>query len=148
VAANLPHPFYFNQPRRVAGASSGLRHEQLGLHAHAMWLLPFSERVQAAIFGGPSYFRVKQAMASNVSYAEAYPFDSAEFTSLETTKQTAKKLGYNVGAEVSYYFSQYVGVGVIVRMTRATVDMPTTDGSTVAMEVGGTHAGAGIRFRF
>jgi hypothetical protein len=114
-----------------------------------MWLLPFSERVQAVVFGGPSYFAVKQAMVSNVSYTESYPFDTAQFTSVASSEQKASKFGFNAGAEVSYYFSEHVGVGGLLRVSRGTVEMATTGGGpTVAVKAGGTHMGAGLRFRF
>jgi hypothetical protein len=148
VTGGIPHPFYFGQPRTLSGSATGLRHEERAVHVDAMWLLPLSESFQVAVFGGPSYFQVRQAMVSEVQFADSYPFDSVTFSSVKTTEQKASRLGYNGGVDVSYFFSRYIGVGGLVRYSRGEVRLPSPDGGKTTVEAGGLQSGAGIRFRF
>ena len=60
----------------------------------------------------------------------------------------ADRVGYNAGVDLTFFFSRYVGVGGLVRTSRATVKLPTPDGHKVDVDAGGTQVGAGMRFRF
>jgi hypothetical protein len=148
VVGGVPHPFYFGQPRALSGNATGLRHEERAVHVHAMWLVPVSESFQVAVFGGPTYFQVRQAMVSDVKFDDSYPFDTVSFSSVTTTEQKASRFGYNGGVDMSYFFTKYLGVGGIVRYSRGDVHLPSPDGGTTTVEVGGLQSGAGIRFRF
>ena len=148
VDAALPHPFYFNQPRAVTGNAAGLRHQDLAIHAHAMWLLPFSESVQVALFGGPTFFKVTQQIVTAVQFTDEYPFDQATYTGVSTVDARGSRFGYNAGTDVSVFFSQYVGIGGLVRFTRGTVQLPSPRGGEVSIDTGGLQAGAGLRVRF
>jgi len=148
INADLPHPFYFNQPRGLTGDARGLRYEELAIHVHGMWLIPFSERVQAAVFGGPTFFKIKQPMVSAVEFTDEYPFDQASYTGVSTTEKRASKLGYNVGVDVSAFFTQYIGIGGLVRFSRGIVKLPSPSGGTATIEAGGLQTGAGLRVRF
>jgi hypothetical protein len=149
VQAQVPHPFYFDRFRSVTGDVGGVRHDERVWHAHAMWLVPFTRDVQMSVYGGPSYFMVRQTMVRTVNVADAYPFDTATFTGVETVEQKDNKIGFNVGADLTVFFSKYVGVGGVVRFSRADVDVTAPDGtSEVSIEAGGLHLGGGLRVRF
>jgi hypothetical protein len=147
ISGGVPHPFYFNQPRAISGQSN-LRREDLAIHLHAMWLVPVTESFQVALFGGPTYFRVTQQMVQNVEIAEEYPYDEVQLTSATTTQEHGSKVGMNAGVDLSWFFSEHVGVAGIVRYSRAVVSLPSTSGSPTSIEAGGLHPGAGIRVRF
>jgi hypothetical protein len=148
VQGGIPHPFFFGQPRTLSGTATGLRHEERAIHVHAMWLMPMSESFQMAVFGGPTYFQVRQAMVSNVAFDDSYPYDTVTFSSVSTTRQKATRVGYNAGVDVSYFFAKYLGVGGLVRYSRGEVRLPSPDGGRTTVEVGGLQSGAGLRFRF
>ena len=60
---------------------------------------------------------------------------------------TKSRVGFNVGADLSYMLSAKVGVGTTVMFSRARVSLPST-GHDLTVSAGGAHVGAGLRFRF
>ena len=106
-----------------------------------------SERFQAIVFGGPSYFWVRQDTVTDVTFSESYPYNEATFTGATVTRQKTQGWGYNVGVDLSYYIAEHAGVGALIRYAPATVDLPSGAG-TVQIDVGGLQAGGGVRFRF
>jgi len=147
VTAALPHPFYFNQPRIVAGEAS-LKREDLALHLAGQWMVPVSDNVQVSLFGGPTYFRVTQDMVGGVNAEDAYPFDQAQYVSAAMTNEHASHVGYNAGGDVAIFFNRTLGVDVMVRYSQGTVQMPSPEGGTSPMKVGGLQTGAGLRVKF
>lgn len=137
-----------SQDSRREASATGLRYQELAIHVHGMWLIAFSENVQAAIFGGPTFFKVMQPLVTRVDFTDNYPFDAATYTGVTTTEQHGSTLGYNGGADVSAFFSQYVGVGGIIRFSRGMVKVPSPGGGTATIEAGGLQTGAGLRVRF
>jgi hypothetical protein len=149
VEATLPHPFFFEQPRTVSGEATELRHEEIGIHLDAMYLLPLTERFQITVFGGPSFFRLRQGLVSGVQLSESYPYDEAQFTGVDETltEWQWSNVGYNVGVEASVYFSRYLGIGASIRHSDADVEFDRPEG-LLEVKVGGTQVGAGLRVRF
>ena len=95
----------------------GLRQET-ALHFQALAMLPAWRSVSVTLFGGPTWFNVKQFRARGSNNA----------------------LGFNFGADVSYYFSDTVGVGWLIRKSGARVSEP--------VRAGGLHVAGGLRLRF
>jgi hypothetical protein len=141
IEGTLPHPFFFNRPRAISGTTPGTR-EETAVHVNAVYFLPVSRKFEVLLFGGPSFFTVKQTVVNDIRYSESYPFDSATFTSAVVTEEKESKVGFNVGADVGFYFSKYIGVGGIVRFSRATIPFSVGD-----LEVGGAMVGGGVRLR-
>ncbi|MBI3400303.1 MAG: hypothetical protein HY048_02690 [Acidobacteria bacterium] len=148
ISGNVPHPFFFNQPRSLSGQSAALNRQETGIHVLALWMIPVRENVQVGVFGGPTYFMVKQGIVNTVSYSESYPYDSVSFTTADTADQSKNKMGFNVGVDGTYLLSKSVGVGATLRFSRATVNFDAPDGTAIASDVGGVQAGAGLRLRF
>jgi opacity protein-like surface antigen len=148
VRAGLPHPFFFNRPRSVSGAPGGLERRETGVHILLGWLLPATDRVEIMITAGPSIFKVEQDFVERVNYTHAYPFDDAQFTGVATERISDNAIGFNAGADVSINLSTNVGVGLLIRYSRGTLDAPSAAGNTVSFDVGGLHAGGGLRLRF
>ena len=146
VGGQVPHPFFFDQHRVVAG-SAELEREERTFHLSVLWLVPMSDRFQAILFGGPSYFWVRQETVANITFSESYPYDDATFTAATVTRQTTRGWGYNVGVDLAYYFTEHAGFGALIRYAPATVDLPS-DAGVVPIDVGGLKAGGGVRFRF
>lgn len=150
VTAEIPHPFFFNMPRSVSGEGGGIRREETGVHVQALFIIPAAKRLKVTLFGGPSFFRVRQSLVSNVTYSETYPYDTATFEGVETTEKSsgAKKVGLNAGVDGTVLLWSNVGVGGQVRFSRASIDLTSPDGKTLAVDVGGVQVGAGLRLRF
>jgi opacity protein-like surface antigen len=148
ITAAVPHPFFFNQPRSVEGEVGGLKREELAVHVQARGVIPTRGPLQAMVFGGPSFFRVKQDVISEVAYAETYPYDEASVGQTRTTTASESKIGFNVGGDIAYFFTRQVGVGFTAQFSGATVEVPSPDGGTTDVKAGGLQAGGGLRLRF
>ena len=146
IDAQVPHPFFFNQPRSVTGEFEGDRSE-LAVHIQAKWIAPVSNKLFVTVFGGPSFFQVEQSIVDSVEYTESYPFDTATFSRAIVNEQSESKMGFNVGGDVAYFISNQVGVGGIVQYSGATVEMALPAG-TADVKAGGLQIGGGLRLRF
>ncbi len=146
IDAQIPHPFFFNQPRSVTGEFEGDRSE-LAVHIQAKWLVPVNDKFLVTIFGGPSFFQVEQTIVNDIDYTESYPFDTATFTRAITDDQSESAMGFHVGGDFAYYFSNQVGVGGVVQYSGATVEMAVPSG-TADVKAGGLQVGGGLRLRF
>ena len=148
VAGKIPHPFFFNQTRSVEGEAAGLKREELAFHIQAMAVVPGGERLSLAVFAGPSFFNVKQGIVQKLQYSQGYPYDTATFSGVDTDTPSESTIGFNAGADVGYFFARHVGIGGVIRFSRASVDFTSIDGETFAVDAGGVQAGAGLRLRF
>ena len=148
LTAAIPHPFLFNTPRTVTGTAADLPRRELALHTDLAWVAPVGRRVQIAIFGGPSFFQVKQRLVTDVVVSSAYPYDTATFVSATTEDASKSQVGFNAGVDVGALFSKHVGVGAIVRYSRASLQLPVSAGQEVEIHAGGLQVGGGVRFRF
>jgi hypothetical protein len=148
LSASVPHPFFFSMGRTVNGDISGLTREELAVHVQARAMIPFSPRLQAMVFGGPSFFRVKQGIVNDFEITESYPYDVATFSRGVTDTVSESKVGFNVGADVGYFFTRQVGVGGTAQLSGAHIDVPSAGGRTIDVRVGGFQVGGGLRLRF
>jgi hypothetical protein len=144
VTAQIPHPFYFDRPRPISGPVSGVRHKELATHINLVYFVP-SPDIDLMFSGGASFFQVEQSLVSDIIYAETYPYDTASFVDATLTTARESKLGYNVGADVTWKLSPQWGLGGLFRFSRARV--PFTVGALDAgtVTVGGVQAGVGLR---
>jgi hypothetical protein len=147
VSASIPHPFFFNAFRDVSGTTAAVPREELVVHGDVTWEIAMSRDSQIAVFGGPSYFRVTQGLVTAVTVNDVYPFDTATFTGATTTESAESRLGFNVGVDFTTLFTKTVGVGVLARYSRASLQFPV-NGSNLTVQAGGLQVGAGVRLRF
>ena len=63
---------------------------------------------------GPRPGFVDRAFVDSVAYNETYPFDTATFGSTTTREVNENQAGFHVGGDVSWYFTETVGVGGVV----------------------------------
>jgi hypothetical protein len=144
VSAQIPHPFFFNRPRAVSGDASGLGRDETALHLQALWMIPMRRRWQLALAGGPSWFTVGQDVVSDVTFTQAYPYDTAAFASAITVHRSGSRIGFNAGADATYSPRPHMGVGAGLMFSRASV--PLDD--TLTVDAGGARLSGGLRFRF
>lgn len=148
VTASVPHPFFFNQPRTITGTENGIQHAENGVHLQVQYVIPASDSVHVILGAGPSWIRVEHEMVTDVTVTESYPFDTADFGGAVTKTAKASASGFNAGVDVTWMFARSIGVGGMVRYTRADVDLEPASGRTLAMKAGGVQGGGGIRFVF
>ena len=148
VTASIPHPFFFNRTRSLTDTVNGTR-DELAVHVQARAMLPLqSERMQVAVYAGPSFFRVKQDVLTRVGYTEAYPYDSITSGPGQSSNVSKSKTGFNAGADVAYFFTRQVGVGGTAQYAGTTIELPSAGGDNVDAKVGGFQVGGGLRLRF
>jgi len=152
ITGSAPHPVFFNQPRSFTATAAGNQfRKEKATHLQVGWMLPFGDKLDVMLFGGPSWFRLEQPVVSDVRIAE----QGTSFTQVVVTPtvEIRKKspLGYNVGADASYIVWQNdsirVGGGFFVRyaLAKADVLLLSTEQKT---DVGGLQIGFGGRLRF
>jgi len=148
VSGSIPHPFFFNTPRALTGTAASLERSEFAADIQVAYLYQ-SRRYDVVISGGPTIFRVSQDLVSNAIYSDPYPFDAVTFTGATTVKGEGTKTGFNIGADVGYRLSRRLGVGGLVRFSRATLSFPLTgSASDVSVDAGGLQVGGGVRFYF
>src|SRR5262249_1711439 len=125
----------------------GLERNELATHIQAVYVVPRG-KLDVAIAGGPSWFNVKQDLVTDVIYTETYPYDVATFTSATTNRATKSAVGFTVGVDVGIRFNAIVGVGGLVRFTRAPTDLSAANGVAVKVNAGGVQVGGGLRVYF
>jgi hypothetical protein len=147
VTASIPHPLLFNAPRTVQGSIDNVAHDEQNVHVDLMYALPV-QAVDVKIMAGPTFFNLKQDFVSAVTVTETYPFDTATFASATTKRLSGTAVGFNAGVDIARALSRQVGIGGLVRYSRADVkfDDPAIGNQTV--KAGGLELTAGIRLRF
>src|SRR5581483_8673536 len=130
----------------INGTAASLARSEVAAHVQAGYVIA-SGKIVAAIVGGPTYFVVSQDLVSDVSFSEAYPYDTTAFSAATKTKASSNRIGFNVGCDIGVKFSQNVGVGGILRFSRTSVSFPAVgSAASVTTDAGGFQGGGGIRF--
>ena len=142
VTGTIPHPILFGHDRSIEGTAAGTR-EETAVHLQFGYIVPAGKRISAIVFGGPSFFTVKQSVVTAVRYTDAYPYDEATFSGATVANEEEQKTGFNVGVDVAYYFTKNIGAGGIVRFASTKVDF-----SLGEVDAGGAMVGGGVRIRF
>ena len=76
--------------------------------------------VDVALSVGPSFFKVRQDVVSDITFTDTYPFDAPAFTSAGSQRVSASNTtGFNVGADVGLRLARHAGVGGSVRFSKA-----------------------------
>jgi hypothetical protein len=147
ISAVIPHPLLFNAPRTVEGSIDNVAHSERNVHVDLMYALSLAA-VDVKVMAGPTLFNLKQDFVSDVALTETYPFDTATFASASRKQLSKSGVGFNVGVDISYPLSSNLGVGTLIRYSRADVKFNDSDIGQQTVRAGGVEAGAGIRFRF
>jgi hypothetical protein len=156
---SIPSVFFFNQPTTAQAVTQNpLAHSETALHLEARYLVNLPHASIAA-FGGPTYFRVAHELVTNDSYLETVDFSTGNqterITGYDSRSVSLRAWGYHVGADIAYYFTDFIGIGTIVRYSHGTTKLPndiqtgnTGVASTTDLAVGGLEIGGGLRIRF
>jgi hypothetical protein len=146
--SSFPHPFQFNQPRQVTGDAPGINRTETVAHVQVMYLIGTGGPLRVVLSGGPSFFNVEQDLVTEVQISQSFPFDTATFSSAVTTRVKGSKTAFNVGADVMWLFSRYLGVGGVARFSKATIDLDAPGSRTLSVDAGGPYVGGGVRILF
>lgn len=147
ITANVPHPFFFNQPRTVTGETDASR-EETGIHFQVQYSIPASKKVHVVLGAGPSRIKLTQDVVTEVAIDETYPYDTATFRAAVTKGASTSVTGFNAGVDVSWSLTRNVGFGGLVRYASADADLEVRSDHTLTMKAGGLHAAAGVRVAF
>lgn len=155
LAISIPHPDFFDASGTDASVTEpALRRGEGALHLQLVAMpLPAGGPVQLRLFGGPSYFRVKQDLVADMRFLQfATPFSRSNVVTIDawdSEEVEGSAWGFHAGADVGYFFSRVVGVGGMIRFSRATVALfDPLSGQDVEFKAGGVQAGGGLRLRF
>ena len=150
IQGEVPHPFFFNQNRAIAGEAAGLKQQEDVIHLSAMWVVPASRRLDVRVFGGPSLYRIQRDLVADVVHSDgAYPYDTASFDRATIERVKVDAWGFHVGGDVTWMFTPTVGVGAMARFSRAESGLTSpANGDSLALRFGGLQFGGGLRLRF
>lgn len=140
ITASVPDPVFFDRPRNVTSTHSGLKHSENALHLSAIWMMPVANKLDVAVFGGPTIFWVAQDIISSLSAQEPGPVVTAQ--TAEVKKTTG---GIHFGVDVQYVVARKWAVGGLARYSWGSASI---EGANEDLTVGGFQLGIGARLRF
>jgi opacity protein-like surface antigen len=149
ISGSLPHPQLFDQPRTFSASVEDLAHTEHAVHFQAVWFVPFTDKVDFTISGGPSIFNVKQGLIRSVAFSENPPnFTSVTIDSVEVIELSDSAWGFHLGADMTYALTPSIGVGALIRYSHGTVEFNLSDSQTADVTAGGFQIGGGVRLKF
>ena len=146
----VTNPLFFDSPRSVTLAETGLKHREVSVHFSAVYVLSVSERFRVSLFGGPTIFRIRQDLVTDVELGpETDPplFQTVTIASVTTSSANETGVGGHIGFDGTYLLKDQLGVGGFFRYTGSSVDLPTGNTMTT-IDVGGAQLGGGVRLFF
>jgi hypothetical protein len=152
VTARVPHPILFGNPRTESVVATGLEHTENVVHLQFMWMIPYRDRFQLALMAGPSFFTVRQDLATVRPADIADPAPLIESITVTNVKESP--VGFNVGADGSYRIFRMggvgLGIGLFARYVAASLSLPNAAGATTSADLkgGGFQGGGGLRLGF
>ena len=148
VTGSIPYPFQFNQARTFEGNVSSLERKELAIAMHLRGMFQLSPRLTASVFAGPSRLSLTQDVITAIQYSEAYPFDTATFSAVAIGTGKVNQWAASAGADLAYYVTRNVGIGVGAKYSGATAELISLGGAGLSSKIGGAELGGGLRIRF
>jgi hypothetical protein len=157
LAIRIPHPTFFNTFATDTATTDDTPVRSEGsANIQLMFVSPVSDRVTARLYGGPSYFRLRQDAVSNILYEHDFliltPVHDVTITRYQTTTiefEDGGGWGFHVGGDVNLFFTRVIGLGWFARYSRGTVEVFEPLSETDArFTMGGFQTGGGLRLRF
>jgi len=157
LGISIPHPIWPGTYASDSAPTEGkLARSEGGAHIQAMFVSRLSDRVNARVFGGPSYFRIQQDAVTNIVYAHDFllllPVHEVDIRRYETERiefEDGGGWGFHVGTDLTFFFTRVVGLGWFAKYTRGTVEVfDPFSGAARKFTTGGFQTGGGLRLRF
>lgn len=155
LTIRIPHPLAFNRFASDSAPTEGdLERIDSSVNIQAMFVGDLTDHLRVRVSAGPSLFRTQRDAVSRIGYDQVYlgTLNSVNITTYDTQKveyADGMGWGYNVGGDISWFFTRVIGVGGFASLTRGTVtafDPFTRDDAD--FKVGGAQFGGGLRLRF
>jgi hypothetical protein len=147
VAARVPHPSFFNQPR-AANKAVPFVHDESAIHVQGVFVLPLSSRLDVAVSAGPSFIDLRQDLVQSIEIAEAAaPFATVTLANVALLTRNVNVKGMNVGGDVTWFLTPLVGIGMTARYVVASTTLTSSGGGPVEVDAGGFQLGFGARIR-
>jgi hypothetical protein len=150
----VPHPLFTSTASDSDKTKDKLQRTEGGVNIQVMAVVSQSDRLRVRVFGGPSYFRVKQDIVDTIHYDYAFLFSSpaiaADITGEDLREVEGKAWGFHAGGDVSWFFTRVVGLGGFARFSRANVEFDDAfdDAGAIEVKAGGFQTGGGLRLKF
>lgn len=142
--AQIPHPFFFSRPRSVTGTQSGLTFSEAAYSVTGV-LRAGSGKWVLNLEGGPAYFSVKATVADRITFSDVYPYDTATFNGISSSKRKVSPFGFAVGLEVGRQINPSVSLIAQGRFSQGSGDIDV-NGQKIKIKAGGAQARIGLRF--
>lgn len=150
VTGSIPSPIFFNRPRQLNQAVV-LDRKEKAAHLMIGWVLPFNEKFDLMVYGGPSFFRLEQDGVSEVEIAEGVSPFTTVVPDIEVETRKKSLNGFNAGFDATYIFwgndDLRIGAGGFFRYAQAKGNVLVLSREEET-EVGGSQVGFGVRIRF
>jgi hypothetical protein len=157
VTVRVPHPLIFAQPRTATATVADLEHSENVVHLQFMWKIPVRDKFELTAMAGPSFFTVRQTVASVQAprdIVDPAPFNNLSIRTISLTDVKDSPVGVNVGVDGAYWIRTIrgigIGVGGFVRYAGASLDLEIPSGITrdTELKTGGPQGGIGLRLRY
>jgi hypothetical protein len=149
IAAFVPHPVIYDQFRSAAGTASELNYKEHAVHIHAMWRFVPAAAFQIGVFGGPTLFSASHDLIEAFDVAETGgSFAQVNFGEATLRRETEGVFGAHAGLDAMYRIVRQVGVGAMVRYSRASADFMIPGHPALELTIGGLDAGVRVRIGF
>jgi hypothetical protein len=120
LSATVPDPIFFNALATDTGTTrTALSCRESAIHMSLAVVPVRSSRVELRLMGGPSFFTLNGDMVKEVVYAQTFnrlaPQNAITIHGGSIREASGSAIGFHVGADFTYFFSRFAGVGGGVR---------------------------------
>jgi hypothetical protein len=145
--AQIPHPIFTDQFRTVNATASGVGHSSNMLNFSAVWMWPYTDKIDFAFYGGPSVIFASQDVITGLSIApEPGPdYSNPQITNVAVGEQSKTSFGIHFGTDMTYMYNKRYGFGGGFRYVWGSADF---DGLADSVRLGGFQIIGGLRIRF
>jgi hypothetical protein len=157
ISVRVPHPIVFGQSRTASATATDLKHSESAVHLQFIWMIPLTNKFEIAFMAGPSFFTVKQTLATVQApqdISDPPPYNNVTITSVTLTDVKDSPVGVNVGVDGTYWITAFKGIrvggGGFIRYAGGSLDLPVPAGMTrdTELSAGGPQGALGLRLRF
>jgi hypothetical protein len=147
LSASIPDPLFFDRPHQRAAVVTGLGHSETAVHLSAVWVMPFTDKIDVSISVGPSIITVRKDVVRDISV----PNGGTTIGSVSSGAVSKTVVGGHIAFDAQYvlledfWMFKTVGAGLFFRYGAASVEFEELAGS---LTVGGLNYGLGARLRF
>jgi hypothetical protein len=154
VNAAVPSPVFTDSFRHASAPASGLQHSERAVHLQALWHVPVTVEFDVTVFGGPTFFSIRDELIDGVEPSEVGGDFSTVNVGIRTARQRNTTTGFNIGIDTRYMlrrnlpYVRRVGAGAMLRYSHGSTKLESAQGGRFTVDAGGLEIAAGLRFRF